>query len=340
MPGQNNTIYTETSPFFFQVQEKEKARVTYDDAIASGLTAALGEEKKGDIFRLALGNLPPGEDAKLHLTLVGELPLQADPPAVVFTLPTLLKPRYVPVGSSDPLAPVNTGEGTQVAKGSIGFSDFRLKVFRPSSVDSISSPTHAITTTEDEGVFNVSLSERKVIDEDLVVHVAYKEPHTARVVIEEGKPVTNDLMANPVVMLDFFPKFTSPQAACEFVFLVDRSGSMSGSFIKSARETLLLFLKSIPPGCFFNIIGFGTSYECLFRESVPYNQTNLDKALQHAEGMKADLGGTELLEPLTYIFQQNFLSGLSRQVFVLTDGSVSNTEACIDIAKKNDSVAR
>ena len=31
--------------------------------------------------------------------------------------------------------------------------------------------------------------------------------------------------------------------AFEFIFLVDRSGSMGGEFIKSARETLILFLK-------------------------------------------------------------------------------------------------
>ena len=42
-----------------EVKEKEEAKEMYDDALASGLTAALGEEKSGDIFSLALGNLPP-----------------------------------------------------------------------------------------------------------------------------------------------------------------------------------------------------------------------------------------------------------------------------------------
>eukprot|EP00731_Ephydatia_muelleri_P029237 Em0020g881a len=90
---------------------------------------------------------------------------------------------------------------------------------------------------------------------------------------------------------------------------------MGGEFIKSARETLILFLKSIPPGCSFNIIGFGDDYESLFPSSVPYNQENLDRAIQHAEC-------------------------LPRQVFVLTDGSVSNTEACIQEVKRNVESAR
>ncbi|KAL5473242.1 hypothetical protein EMCRGX_G027699 [Ephydatia muelleri] len=97
---------------------------------------------------------------------------------------------------------------------------------------------------------------------------------------------------------------------------------MGGEFIKSARETLILFLKSIPPGCSFNIIGFGDDYESLFPSSVPYNQENLDRAIQHAECVEADLGGTELFPPLQFIFGQQLLEGLPRQVFVLTDGSV------------------
>jgi len=56
-----------------KVQEKEKARNMYDDAITSGLTAAYAEEKAGDIFSLSLGNLPSGSEAKIELKMVGEL---------------------------------------------------------------------------------------------------------------------------------------------------------------------------------------------------------------------------------------------------------------------------
>ena len=110
---------------------------------------------------------------------------------------------------------------------------------------------------------------------------------------------------------------------------------MNGPFIRSASETLVLFLKSIPPGCSFNIIGFGSSYKTLFPSSVPYNQGNLDKAIKHAETLQADLGGTELLSPLRHVFSQPLLPGLPRQVFVLTDGSVSNTNTCIQEVRKN-----
>ena len=149
-------------------------------------------------------------------------------------------------------------------------------------------------------------------------------------------------MSNSAVMVSFFPEFKGnvKQVACEFIFVVDRSGSMSGSYIKEAAETLMLCLKSLPEACSFNIIGFGSRYEKLFPESVLYDQANLDKAIAHTEGLKADLGGTELYSPLEYIFSQPLNPNLTRQVFVLTDGSVSNTARVIELVRKNAGKAR
>ena len=314
----------------------------YDDALSSGLTAALGEEKTGDIFSLTLGNLPPKGEAQLVLKLCGELGLDKESESARFSLPSVLKPRYTPSGSSDPLAPIGR-EGSQVEKESApAVSSFSILVDRADGVSSITSPTHGINTTPtDNGSTEVTLSESVPLDKDLVLLMQYKDPHTPRATIEEGRPEKgNELLSNPAVMLEFFPKFPSLQAACEFLFVIDRSGSMGGVFIESAKETLVLFLKSIPPGCYFNIVGFGSSYEHLFPNSVPYNQNNLDKAMKHAQKLQADLGGTELLRPLQFVFDEKPLSGLPRQVFVLTDGSVSNTDACIELTKKNVHVAR
>ena len=326
---------------FLQIQEKEKARATYDDAIASGLTAAIGEEKTGDIFSLALGNLPPKGDATISLKLVDELPLESESEAVRFTLPTVLKPRYTPAGSVDPLAPVKDEGGSQVAHGNATISDFILEVNGIDIISNITSPTHDIVVIDKTDLKEVSLKSTSSLDKDFILFITYKEPHQPRSVVEGGQSgVENDFMSSHVVMLDFFPDFASIPASCEFVFLIDRSGSMAGTPIKQARETLILFLKSIPPGCYFNIIGFGSDFRHLFPQSVPYNQANLDKALRHAETLSADLGGTELLPPLRYIFNREMVPGLPRQVFVLTDGSVSNTKACISIAKENAHVAR
>lgn len=324
-----------------QLKEKEKAKMEYDDAIASGYTAALAEENTTDIFNISLGNLPAKSDAEIHLQLVGELPLDAEG-AIMFSLPSVLKPRYTPTGSVDPLELFfgAYNQGQQAAVHAV--IEFSLNIMEPDYISEVTSPTHTITTQRDARQIHISLDKPKPLVTDLVVLVSQKDPHTPRAITEPGNANLSQqkYMGSPAVMLNFFPKFETKHAACELIFVIDRSGSMAGSYITSARETLLLFLKSMSQGCRFNIIGFGSSYKVLFPGSVEYNQANLDTAVSHVENLGANLAGTELLGPLKFIFSLPLVAGLSRQVFVLTDGSVSNTRTCIQEVKNNVSQSR
>ncbi len=56
----------------------------------------------------------------------------------------------------------------------------------------------------------------------------------------------------------------------EYIFLIDRSGSMSGVPIQLAVKALKVFLHSLPMGCLFNVYSFGSKYEVLFAESMEY----------------------------------------------------------------------
>ena len=133
-----------------------------------------------------------------------------------------------------------------------------------------------------------------------------------------------------VVALNFFPDLASIKGAklkkAEFVFIVDRSGSMSGSRIDAAKEALLLLLKSLPVGCSFNVVSFGNEHSLLFSDgSRPYSKESLDEALELQKSMKADMGGTEILDPLKAVFKKPPKPGMPRQVFLITDGEVGNT---------------
>ena len=57
----------------------------------------------------------------------------------------------------------------------------------------------------------------------------------------------------------------------EFIFVIDRSGSMHGQSINLAVEALLLFLHSLPLGSKFNVYSFGSRFVKLFPTSVFYS---------------------------------------------------------------------
>ena len=48
-----------------------------------------------------------------------------------------------------------------------------------------------------------------------------------------------------------------------YIFLIDRSGSMSGSRIEKAKNALILFIQSMPANCRFSIISFGSQHQYL-----------------------------------------------------------------------------
>ena len=54
-----------------------------------------------------------------------------------------------------------------------------------------------------------------------------------------------------------------PDSDYHFIFLIDRSGSMSGSRIEKAKNALILFIQSMPANCRFSIISFGSQHQYL-----------------------------------------------------------------------------
>lgn len=110
-----------------------------------------------------------------------------------------------------------------------------------------------------------------------------------------------------------------------------------------AREAMLLFIRGLPVGVHFNIIRFGSKYDILFKNegmTAVYNQTTALLAETLAKSMDADLGGTEILAPLKYLKDHPPVKGRSREIFVLTDGEVSNTDEVIELCRSMSSDTR
>ena len=125
------------------------------------------------------------------------------------------------------------------------------------------------------------------------------------------------------------------------IFLIDQSGSMSGTPINIASKALKLFLQSLPSGSYYQIIGFGSTYR-LYGGETPkeYKKENIIETLKIIENLKADLGGRDIYSPLKYIYDSFKIHDnipLLRYIFLLTDGEVEDKDSVLNIIEENNS---
>jgi hypothetical protein len=82
--------------------------------------------------------------------------------------------------------------------------------------------------------------------------------------------------------LTLVPRFELPPIPSqEYIFVIDRSGSMKGAKMDSAKRALIVLLKSLPiPGTSFNILSFGSSSLSMWEKSKNYAQDTLDDAVR------------------------------------------------------------
>ncbi|XP_073720723.1 von Willebrand factor A domain-containing protein 5A isoform X8 [Misgurnus anguillicaudatus] len=331
-----------------EVQDRQTARDQYDDAVSSGQQAFLLEESKesSDVFSLSVGCLSPGQNADITITYITELSVQADH-SLRFCLPAVLNPRYTPAGS-------DAGIVSEISSCvSVPYTlTLSVHVSSPNPISKLESnctldPLVFLNSDHTQATGNLSSGHK--FDKDVELFLYYQNTHQPTAIVEAGVTTAKpgSLMSDPVVMISLYPEFpkevmSSLATQGEFVFVIDRSGSMGCMMhngegaqirIESAKETLLLLLKSLPMGCYFNIYGFGSHFESFFPQSVVYNQDTMDQALKKVNEMTANMGGTEILQPLKHIYSQPCYPEHPRQLFVFTDGEVRNTKEVLDLVK-------
>ena len=127
-----------------------------------------------------------------------------------------------------------------------------------------------------------------------------------------------------------------------YIFLLDQSGSMSGQSIKIASKALLIFLQSIPAGSYYQIIGFGSIFIKYDKVPKEYNKENIKNSINLIQNLNADLGGTDIYNPLKDIFDSNDYDNINlpRNIFLLTDGEVLDKNDVLNLIDKNNSKFR
>ena len=296
-----------------QLKEKKEAQQEYNNALQQGHGAYLLEqdEKSQDNFIINVGALLPSKECTITIGYVTELDL-IHGSTIRFVVPTTIAPRYNPDkgGIASP-----AGTSSKYVQASPYTIDFHCHIEKTlgsptEQITRVSSSSHPIEVNlGQQDAYIVSISQQNThLDRDILVNIELSDQRNSTIAaVEPG-----------AVMAAFFPTETECHQASkndltnEFIFIVDCSGSMRDeNKIGLARQAMLLFLKSLPFNCHFNIIRFGSQYKTLFNEiTAVYNEINAQQAEQLIKEMQADLGGTELVSfvSFTLIFFYMYVS--------------------------------
>ncbi|KAF7345069.1 hypothetical protein MVEN_01670200 [Mycena venus] len=307
------------------VQEKSEARETYKTAMAEGQQASLMEQQTPDVFQVAVGNIPSKQRVQIELVYATELSEDEESDSIRFHLPVHIGARY--------------GQAPQPI-----LSSFLRKFFISSSsptpfltlaMSSLlsSAPIQSCPTSSSSHSPNyarVSLSSDSPLDKDFVLTIKSAGLDTPRCVAELHP--SHDTVA---LGLTLVPRFKLPDLSRqEFVFMVDRSGSMDGKRIEAAKKALVVMLRALPhQESLFQITSFGSLTTSLWPQgSKPYNQETLEEATRHIDTMRADYGGTEIRAALQHCFEARKLDR-PMSVLMLTDGDAWDLDGVLTEVK-------
>ncbi|KAG1730069.1 hypothetical protein EDB19DRAFT_1741522 [Suillus lakei] len=301
-------------------KEKSEAAQTFQSALDAGKTAGLVEWVTDDIFTISIGSIPAREKVTARLTFVMDLLDEGRRDQVRLQLPMAIAERY----GEPPVAMLDASAANEKTLVKIA-----VDVQTSEKIQEIRSPTHPTITykryksrtgRKSERRMSVTWSSTTFLDTDFVLTVHALGLDKPRCFAEV------DPRGTIAMQLSFVPKFKMPPLdSQEYIFVVDRSGSMSGAPMETAKRTLEMLLHLLPDSqTTFNIFSFGSEVDGLWGKSASFDQSGMRHAISSIRGMEANYGGTEIARALQFA-----LASRNRDrptaMFVLTDGDIHSS---------------
>ncbi|MFT3698179.1 MAG: VIT domain-containing protein [Kofleriaceae bacterium] len=322
------------------IDERGAAREQYDQAIAEGRRAAITEEERAGVFTLRVGNLMPGETAVVRLTLVGPLPV--DDGEVTFRFPLVVAPRYIPgIALGGEQAGLGTAPDTnQVPDASRISPPVRLPglpnpvrlalrvAIEDQIVDDLISSLHAVTTTnQDARVIDLQPGER--LDRDFILRWTISRDEL------RSQLVCADDDTGGTFMLTLVPPATKAvaQKPRDVVFLLDRSGSMSGWKMVAARRACARMIDTLSGNDRFCAIAFDSTFETVGSKDLTAATDRARFTAVEALAAVDARGGTEMAQPFAHALSlvKSGYDDRERIVILITDGQVGNEDYMVSL---------
>lgn len=294
-----------------KVEERGEARRQYQQAIAEGKRAALLEQERSDVFTVKVGNLPPGEQAEVLIAYSERLAFFEDG-AAELRLPLVVAPRYM-AGAELPRAQAGSGveaDTDQVPDASRlspprlaeGFDPqvglkIAVELLREDGegFDDLSCSQHATRTSAGAGSIKVQLARAERLDRDFVLRWRMGGAEVAT-----GLQLFKAKGEEGYALLTLVPPRREGFLGLprDVVFVLDRSGSMSGAKMASAARACALLLRTLGPRDRYGVLLFDDRVDWQDgtdggKRLLAADEAGLEKGEAFLRGVTAR-GGTEL----------------------------------------------
>ncbi len=341
-----------------EIAKRAKARTTYEKAKSKGKAAALLEQHRPNMFTQELANLMPGAPVVITLKYSQVVPRIDN--AYELRVPLVVGPRYIPapkpaepkmVSQHDEHAPEQAESATSggwqfgpvPAYPPVAGLDVPTTVLKERvsvnlnltsgiPVRDVKSASHRLTVTGDEASKAITLAGGKTIDNrDLVLRysLAGALPQAGLLAHKGEGDGTFSLLIEP-------PKV--PQEADitrrEMVFVLDTSGSMSGTPMAASRTFMRHALGTLRPGDAFRIIRFSNDASEFSPAPLPATPQNIAAGTAYVNAITAS-GGTEILSGLRRAYAQAPDPNVLRIVVFLSDGYVGNEAEILQLVARS-----
>lgn len=307
-----------------RVLPKRQAEDAYEEAVSGGDSAILLQEAGRGLYTINVGNLLPGQIAKLSYRYALLSVWNGD--TLRLQLPTTIAPRYGDPGRAG-LQPHQIPPVDLAAE-----NRFSLELELGGSLRqaTVESPSHRISVEVGAEVLRVRLAgERGLMDRDFILNI--RGSAAARAAFGLCAPDRDGWIA----LASFQPELSSHADAGgrDCVLIADCSGSMAGDSIAQTREALLAIFDRLQAADRFNLIAFGSQPRCFFKGLHSADDRGLAQARALAAKLDADLGGTEIGAALQLAYQQR--QGQPLDILLMTDGEAWNVEELIAEAQRS-----
>lgn len=304
----------------------------YEDAVAGGDTAVLVEEAAPGLHTVNLGNLGPGETARIGFRYAQLLSWQRD--TLVLRIPTTIAPRYGRPAMAAHAQPQHSLDLVRRA---------RIEVLARGAAAGMNagSPTHALDTARTEaGLRIVPQGGALTLDRDLVIafRAGAFQPMALRGGDGERRLLAACFQPRPPIAASNAAASDASSAAPRgrvLKVLIDCSGSMQGDSIAQARRALAALLRALGPEDHVALLRFGSSVEQWTPGVVAATPATIAALQARIETLNADLGGTEMRAAMMAAFALGWPAGAAplAELLLITDGASWDMAAMVAAAR-------